>query len=435
MANNSIAGTIVQLNEYPPDKFNVLIPVTTMQVMSNLQRIIVNKVQLDVSDPENSKDVYREKSSGKYAITKVGGMKLAAAANISIVDTESGMTDGCKRCVDMARAVGKPKACGTCPAQYNVAVTVTIRVPEPSGGFRLMKATREIDCAAEKESMTDAQYKRFLPHRTAMAESKAFMRALRAALGLAATYTIPELRKPFIIAHVVPNLEAPEIKEAVAANYLQSMGMLFEGAGSPRAAISGNSAALPAAVDVPDDGADSGYPTPDIPDEPDDAPDFENPNLIFCDDCGEQIVETQARNGQTWTPENIRSYSKRQYGRCLCAKCQKAERASMLNDKTTEICKRLDWSIYLDANEDVELRKESPAGEDFSICVDSKNFIQNVKEYAANFDIDEHIELWIEAKRNGVKGVPSARELVYDAEAICKMLQELAAALAKEEPA
>ena len=39
--------------------------------MSNLQRIIVNKVQLDVADPENSKDIYREKSSGKYAITKV----------------------------------------------------------------------------------------------------------------------------------------------------------------------------------------------------------------------------------------------------------------------------------------------------------------------------------------------------------------------------
>ena len=49
-----------------------------------------------------------------------------------------------------------------------------------------------------------------------------------------------------------------------------------------------------------------------------------------------------------------------------------------LNDKTIEICERLDWSIYLDANEDGELRKESPAGEDFSICVDSKNFIQNL---------------------------------------------------------
>jgi len=107
----------------------------------------------------------------------------------------------------------------------------------------------------------------------------------------------------------------------------------------------------------------------------------------------------------------------------------------MLNDKLTEICERLDWSIYLDANENVELRKESPAGEDFSICVDSKDFIQNVKEYAAGWDIDEHIETWIGARRNGVKGIPSTRELVHDAEAIDKMLQELAAALAEEEPA
>lgn len=323
--NNNITGTIVQLNEYPPDKFNVLIPVTTMQVMSNLQRIIVNKVQLDVADPENSKDIYREKSSGKYAITKVGGMKLAAAANISIVETESGMTDGCKRCVDMARAVGKPKACGTCPARYDVAVTVTIRVPEPSGGFRLMKATKEIDCAAEKESMTEAQYKRFLPHRTAMAESKAFMRALRAALGLAATYSLPELRKPFIIAHVVPNLDAPEIKEAVASNYLQSMGMLFEGAGAPRAALP---AAQTTAEVIPDDGADGGYEAGGMPEEPDDAPDFDDPDAIFCDDCGEQIVETRAKDGRIWTPENIKGYSKRKFGRCLCTRCQKAEKAA-----------------------------------------------------------------------------------------------------------
>lgn len=323
--NNNITGTIVQLNEYPPDKFNVLIPVTTMQVMSNLQRIIVNKVQLDVADPENSKDIYREKSSGKYAITKVGGMKLAAAANISIVETESGMTDGCKRCVDMARAVGKPKACGTCPARYDVAVTVTIRVPEPSGGFRLMKATKEIDCAAEKESMTEAQYKRFLPHRTAMAESKAFMRALRAALGLAATYSLPELRKPFIIAHVVPNLDAPEIKEAVASNYLQSMGMLFEGAGAPRAALP---AAQTTAEVIPDDGADGGYEAGGMPEEPDDAPDFDDPDAIFCDDCREQIVETRAKDGRIWTPENIKGYSERKFGRCLCTRCQKAEKAA-----------------------------------------------------------------------------------------------------------
>ena len=128
----------------------------------------------------------------------------------------------------MARVTGKPAVCGTCPHTYDVAVTVTIRVPEPSGGFRIMSATKEIDCVLTSQSMTDAQYKRFLPHRTAMAESKAFMRAIRAALGLAGTYNLDDLKKPFIVARIVPNLDAPEIKNAVANSYLQSMGLLFE---------------------------------------------------------------------------------------------------------------------------------------------------------------------------------------------------------------
>ena len=184
--------SVLQLNKYPTDQYNVLVPVTTMQAASNLQRIVVSEVQLDTrQDNTNrgpSKDIYFEKSSGAFAITKVGGMKLAAAANISIVDTTPGRTEGCQRCIEMARASGKPRVCGNCEHVHDVAVTVTIRVPEPSGGFRLMKATKEIDCTLEAASMKDGatgqQYRRFLPHRTAMAESKAFMRAIRAALGL-----------------------------------------------------------------------------------------------------------------------------------------------------------------------------------------------------------------------------------------------------------
>ena len=184
-------NTIIQLNQYPRERYNVLVPVTTMQVASNLQRITVSEVQLDTrQDNTNkgpSKDIYFEKSSGAFAITKVGGMKLAAAANISIVDTTPGRTEGCQRCIEMARATGKPRVCGNCEHVHDVAVTVTIRVPEPSGGFRLMKATREIDCTLEAATMKDGAsgqpYRRFLPHRTAMAESTAFMRAIRAALG------------------------------------------------------------------------------------------------------------------------------------------------------------------------------------------------------------------------------------------------------------
>ena len=105
--------TIVQLNKYPPDKYNVLIPVTSMQVMSNLQKVIVNEVQLN-PDPNRGNDVYYEKQSGKLAITAVGGTKLAAAANISIVYNENEQPEVCRRCVEMAKATGKAQSCGNC---------------------------------------------------------------------------------------------------------------------------------------------------------------------------------------------------------------------------------------------------------------------------------------------------------------------------------
>ena len=141
---------IVQLNKFPPDQYNVLVPVTTMQVASNLQKITVSEVRLDTRQNDSnsgpSKDIYYEKSCGAFAITKVAGMKLAAAANISIVATTPARTECCQRCIEMARATGNARACGNCPHVHDVAVTVTIRVPEPSGSFRLMQATKEIDC-------------------------------------------------------------------------------------------------------------------------------------------------------------------------------------------------------------------------------------------------------------------------------------------------
>lgn len=77
---------------------------------------------------------------------------------------------------------------------------------------------------------------------------------------------------------------------------------------------------------------------------------------------------------------------------------KKRNRKASLNPKYREICENLGW---------------------------------NINEYADDFDPDEHIEMWIEARKNGVAGVPTTRELVHDAEAIQKMLKELAEALMK----
>lgn len=101
-----------------------------------------------------------------------------------------------------------------------------------------------------------------------------------------------------------------------------------------------------------------------------------------------------------------------------------------LKKKYLDVLEKHDWAVssYTDDG-GVELEKHSPAGEDFIMCLEVENFPEAVAEYAAGFDIDEHIEMWIEAKKNGTRGVPSARELVHDAEEIDKMLQELAVTL------
>ena len=46
-----------------------------------------------------------------------------------------------------------------------------------------------------------------------------------------------------------------------------------------------------------------------------------------------------------------------------------------------------------------------------------------------DFDVDEHVEMWLEGKMYGVKGVPSARVLVEDAEWIEQFILKLAETL------
>ena len=58
-----------------------------------------------------------------------------------------------------------------------------------------------------------------------------------------------------------------------------------------------------------------------------------------------------------------------------------------------------------------------------------QSFRDGLESYYEDFDVDEHIEMWIEARRNGTAGVPSIRELVEDAEAIEAMILELSQTL------
>ena len=107
-----------------------------------------------------------------------------------------------------------------------------------------------------------------------------------------------------------------------------------------------------------------------------------------------------------------------------------------IESKYIDVLEKLDWIVcsYTDDGR-VELEKYSPAGEDFLMCVETKDFPEAVMKFWKDFDADEHAEELIVAKRNGFQGVPRARTLVEDAEAIDAMIKELVDALAEAEEA
>ncbi len=95
-----------------------------------------------------------------------------------------------------------------------------------------------------------------------------------------------------------------------------------------------------------------------------------------------------------------------------------------MTKKQRAICERLGWYVQPDGN-DIILEQFSPAGEDFFFYADKKRFAESIREYAEDFDPDEHAAMWIENMKT-VKGVPqSIRTLIDDTDAIKEMLTEL----------
>ena len=314
--------SIEVLNKYPAEKFNLLIPVQTIQEISPLHKVIVNIVVIS-SDPAQG-DVYEQKE-GAFALTKKGLNKLMGGANVQMIDSRTVMPQKCLRCMEIAHSTKLAPQCGPCPSGDDVAYQVTIAIPEPSGSWRMVRATKEIRMADEKGAMKPLQYKQFFPFRSEHAETKALNRALRAGLMVKSTYTAKELQKPFAVALVVPNMNDPEMKKAAAARYATSSMALFPGQQPqlPENAGEGLKQLPSGMIDIPPDepegdlGGDENLP-PWLQEE--EEPSGDDP--VFCGDCG-QVIEASG----AWTPEKIRDYSVQHFGTSLCLDCQKAAKA------------------------------------------------------------------------------------------------------------
>lgn len=317
MDNNA---SIQIFKDYPDNKFIPLVPVETLTQVSPLHKISVNVVQ--ISSDKDEKDTYKE-GNGEYALTKKALMKLMATANIQIVDSRSVVPSSCQRCLEMARATGKPCLCGPCECKNDIAWQVTIAVPDLSGGYRRVTATREFICADEKKKMkTEGQYNQAFAFRSAHTESKALNRALREALMIKSTYKPHELEKPFAVAVISPNFDDKELKSAMISRFAAGENALF---GEVKEISSGNSGEVKA-ISAPKEeiviSAQEPEPEDNIP-FPGEEDMFSQKPIVECHDCGAMLEAFTDAKGNEWTVERISAFSNDRFGKPLCVKCMR----------------------------------------------------------------------------------------------------------------
>lgn len=324
--------------QYPTERYNLLVPMQTVAEIADIHKPVMNVVQISTNPAD--KEIYEQEKASRewtgkdgthhpakpagWALTKKGLNKLMRAAGIKILGTRPIVPTTCQKCAEVNRNIGRPVNCGACPNK-DVKFEARISVPQLTGENIEIVAHKEIMVQDVTEGMTAAQKKEFMKFRSEMCETKAINRALRAAMHIKGTYTIEELKKPFVVAYLVPNLDNELVKQEAVRHFFTSAQELY----------GGHVTDVRKAIFVEDDVEGMEYETPgqpiaepdnaaysDVPAEPpkdvqqqqqtlmEAAPDFDP---TICTECG-----AKCSNG-------VVRYSNEQFGRTLCMACQRRQ--------------------------------------------------------------------------------------------------------------
>lgn len=228
--------------QYPAERYNLLVPMQTVAEIADIHKPVMNVVQISTNPAD--KEIYeQEKGSeawtgrdGKHhpakpagwALTKKGLNKLMRAAGIKILGTRPIVPSTCQKCAEVNKGIGRPVNCGACPNK-DVKFEARISAPQLTGENIEIVAHKEIIVQDVTDGMSDNQRKEFLKFRSEMCETKAINRALRAAMHIKGTYTLEELRKPFVVAYLVPNLDNELVKQEAVRHFFTSAQELYGG--------------------------------------------------------------------------------------------------------------------------------------------------------------------------------------------------------------
>lgn len=328
------SNALVITQQYPIEKYNLLVPMQTVTEIAEIQKPVMNVVQIstDLEDKEiyvqeKAKDAWKDRPAtpARYALTKKGLTKLMRAAGIKVLSSRPVIPSTCQKCANMNAAIGKPVRCGACPNK-DVKYECRISVPQLTGEDMEVVAHKEILVDDVVAGMTDNQRAEFLKFRNEMCESKALNRALRTAMQIKGTYLIEEFKKPFVVAYLVPNLDNPDVKAEAVKHFFGASEQMYGAQTKTRKTIyvdddhedGGEYEAHDEPIGQPYNPEDraEGPPPQQAPQQPPQQPglasdDFD-PNI--CGGCGSTISD------------RVSAFSIRNYGKPLCMNCQTKER-------------------------------------------------------------------------------------------------------------
>lgn len=213
---------------------NLITPISSVDSIPQLHAISLRSV---VVDPEtdkygNGREVYRSHSfcaPNERALGGVALQKIAGAAGVEIVQR--------KRLDDRS-------------SPYHCEIEITVQMRDYDGTLRTVTKAKEIDFRdGAPETMKPERVERngrkektgkLVPlapadlankraHIQSLAETKAFYRALRTLLAIKQKYTLEELKKPFVVPKLIPNLDErdPVQKQALIALATGKEDLLF----------------------------------------------------------------------------------------------------------------------------------------------------------------------------------------------------------------
>ena len=202
--------------------YNVLTADISLNGLSDWHVPVVETVILD-ADIKNL-DIYPQQ--GKFAVTRQGLSKLAVAAGVIWSASETRRTDN-RSCRDYVsfQAVGG--------------------IQKPDGTYTFMKAEYDLDMevveeelrnSGKDESKVRSSMIEKRKNKLKLCESGAKDRVIRELLGIRSTYTLDQIKKPFIILRITvrPDYSDKDVKQAMLTAAIQSMTGIYGGGAPPQ---------------------------------------------------------------------------------------------------------------------------------------------------------------------------------------------------------